>query len=350
MIDPVNNFKIPDEWIARTKIPRHELEEGIASGMMVVLSDGSVLKRGYTTGTTASAAAKAAVISLKYDNIRQVSVPTPSGIRAQLDVASTRTGHAVVIKIANDHESDITRGLEFEASAKEADEIKIVGGKGIGIVTRDGFPVKKGSPAINPAPMKQIKDAVSEAINETGLKGAEVTISVPRGSEIAEKTLNGEVGVIGGISILGTTGFVEPWNDHLGEMKEDLIKDAPKVVLTTGRLGMRYSTMLFPDHTVVMIGSRISEGVEAAPGELVICGLPGLVLKWGDPEILTDSGFVTVVEMIAKEPENERLIYAFEQVIAKSGGARIVIVNRDGLVLMDSEAMDSEAMKSEEDK
>ena len=338
MIDPINNFKIPDEWIARTKIPQSELEDGIASGMLVVLSNGSVLKRGYTTGTTAAAAAKSAVMSIKRDNIRQVSVPTPSGIRAQLDVASSCTGHAVVIKISNDHDSDITRGLEFEACAREANEIIIVGGEGIGIVTRDGFPVKKGSPAINPAPMQQIIDAVSEAIRELGLLGAEVTITVPRGAEVAKNTLNREVGVIDGISILGTTGFVEPWNDHLGEMKEDLIKDAPNVVLTTGRLGMRYSTMLFPDHTVIMIGSRISEGIKAASGELVICGLPGLVLKWGDPEILTGSGFFTVAEMIAKEPGNERLIHAFEQVIARSGGARTVIVNRDGSVLMDSEA------------
>ncbi len=342
MIEPVDNFNIPYEWISRTKIPRSELEDGIASGMLVVLSDGSVLKRGYTTGTTAAAAAKAAVMSIKCGNIRQVSVPTPSGIRAQLDVASTRTGHAVVIKIPNDHESDITRGLEFDACANEADEITIIGGEGVGIVTRDGFPVKKGSSAINPAPMQQITDAVSEAVRELGLQGAEVTISVPRGSEVAKQTLNGEVGVVDGISILGTTGFVEPWNDHLGEMKEDLIKDASKVVLTTGRLGMRYSIMLFPDHTVVMIGSRISEGVKAASGELVICGLPGLVLKWGDPDILTGSGFVTVVEMIAKEPGNERLMHAFEQVIEKSEGARTVIVDRDGVVLMDSEAMNSE--------
>jgi cobalt-precorrin-5B (C1)-methyltransferase len=89
---------------------------------------------------------------------------------------------------------------------------------------------------------------------------------------------------------------------------------------------------------VVMIGSRISEGVKAASGELVICGLPGLVLKWGDPEILKGSGFITVAEMVAKEPGNERLMNAFEQVIAKSGGARTVIVDRDGLMLMDSEA------------
>jgi len=337
MIDPINNFEIPDEWIARTKIPQQELEDGIASGMLVVLSDGTVLKRGYTTGTTAAAVAKAAVMSIKYDGIRQVSVPTPVGLRVHLDVASAQNGRAVVIKTSSDHESDITRGLEFEGYAREANEIKVAAGDGIGIVTRDGVQVKKGSPAINPVPMQQIRSAVSEAVTELGLRGVEVTISVPGGAEIAKETLNEKVGVAGGISILGTTGFVEPWNDHLGEMKEELIKDAPEVVLTTGRLGMRYSTMLFPDHTVVMIGSRISEGVKAASGELVICGLPGLVLKWGDPDILKGSGFVTVAEMIGKEPGNERLMRAFEQAITRAGGARVVIVDRNGAVLMDNE-------------
>ena len=78
MIDPVNNFKFPEEWISRTGLPREELETKIASGMIVVLSDGAILKRGYTTGTTASAAAKAAVLcSMKKDY--SVSVPTPVG-------------------------------------------------------------------------------------------------------------------------------------------------------------------------------------------------------------------------------------------------------------------------------
>ncbi len=81
IIDPVNKSKIPEEWINKSKMPRDELEEGIKSGMLVVLSDGSVLKRGYTTGTTATVAAKAAVLSLRKD-VDKVSVPTPVGLRA----------------------------------------------------------------------------------------------------------------------------------------------------------------------------------------------------------------------------------------------------------------------------
>jgi cobalt-precorrin-5B (C1)-methyltransferase len=337
MIDPVNNFKIPEEWIARTGLSLEELETKIASGMIVVLSDGSILKRGYTTGTTASAAAKAAVLSLKQE-INSVTVPTPVGLRACLDVSEASAGHAVVKKISNDHESDITRGLEFVGEAREAETIQIFGGKGIGIVSRDGLQVPRGQPAINPKPMEQIRAAVKEAVEELGLKGAEVTISIPEGERVGKETLNSRIGVEGGISILGSTGFVEPWNDHLGEMRGDLIRCTDKVVLTTGRIGMRYSHMLFPDYTVVMVGSRISEGLESASGDVIICGLPGLVLKWGNSEMLEDSGYATVVEMLEKAPEHAHLKEAFEMAVKKGKGARIVVIDRDGSVLMDSKS------------
>ena len=335
MIDPVNNFKIPEEWIVRTGLAREELETKVASGMIVVLSDGSILKRGYTTGTTASAAAKAAVLSLK-KTVDNVSVPTPVGLRAKLEVSEASQGRAVVKKIQNDHESDITRGLEFVGEAREAEGIRILGGKGIGIVRRDGLQVPKGQPAINPKPMEQIKAAVQEAVEELGLRGAEVTISIPDGEKTGKETLNSRIGVEGGISVLGSTGFVEPWNDHLGEMRGDLIRCTDRVVLTTGRIGMRYSHMLFPDYTVVMIGSRISEGLDYASGDIIICGLPGLVLKWGNPEMLEGSGYATVVEMLKKAPEHVRLKEAFEMAIEKGKGARIVVIDRDGSVLMDS--------------
>ena len=337
MIDPVNNFKIPQEWIALAELPRVELEAKVASGMIVILSDGAILKRGYTTGTTASAAAKAAVLSIK-KTIDKVSVPTPVGLRAYIDVSESSKGRAVTKKIPNDHESDITRGLEFVGEAREAKEIRIIGGKGIGIVRRDGLQVPRNQPAINPIPMGQIRAAVLEAVEELGLQGAEVTISIPEGERIGKKTLNSRIGVEGGISILGSTGFVEPWNDHLGEMKGDLIRCTDRVVLTTGRIGMRYSHMLFPGYTVIMIGSRISEGLESASGDVILCGLPGLVLKWGNPEILKNCEYATVVEMLEKAPENARLKEAFEIAVKKGKGARVIVIDREGNILMDSKS------------
>ncbi|MCZ7372832.1 MAG: cobalt-precorrin-5B (C(1))-methyltransferase [Candidatus Methanoperedens sp.] len=325
MIDPINNFQIPDEWVKRAKIPIEKLNELISSGRYVLLSNGSLLRRGYTTGTTAAAAAKAAVLSLKMD-ISEISVPTPAGIRAVMPVVA-KNGKASAIKDSGDHSSDVTGGIEILAEAIGNDSMVIKAGKGIGS--------KKGVPAINPSPMHQIEEAVREALAETGLNGVSVTISVPDGEKIAKNTLNEKIGITGGISILGTTGFVEPWNEHLGEMKEELIRSARQLVLTTGRLGMRFSHMLFPDHTIILIGSDISRGLAAAKGEVILCGLPGLILKWASPGILKSSGYLTVQEMIDSDPQNPIIDKGLMKAVNLSG-KRVVLLNRDGTILRDS--------------
>ncbi|HEX7627881.1 MAG TPA: cobalt-precorrin-5B (C(1))-methyltransferase [Candidatus Methanoperedens sp.] len=325
MIDPVDNFEIPAEWIKRASTPLDELELRISSGRYFLLSDGSLLRRGFTTGTTAAAAAKAAVLSLKGD-ISEVSVPTPVGIRAFLPVHA-KNGKASAIKDSGDHAFDVTSGIEIHAEAKENETILIKAGSGIGS--------KNGKPAINPSPMRQIEDSIKEALLETKLRGAFVTISIPKGKEVAKKTLNEKIGIIGGLSILGTTGFVEPWNEHLGETKEELIDKADKVVLTTGRIGLRFSNMLFPGYTVILIGSDISRGLAAAKGEVIICGLPGLILKWAKADILKNSGYLTIQEMIDANPQNPIIDRALDEAV-KVSGKRIVLLNRNGTILRDS--------------
>jgi cobalt-precorrin-5B (C1)-methyltransferase len=327
MIDPVNNFQIPDEWIKRASISMEELTTRIQSGCYVLISDGSLLRRSYTTGTTAAAAAKASVLSLK-KSISEVWVTTPAGPRAFLLVKAAN-GKASVIKDSGDHASDVTGGMEIIAEARENDTIVIRAGKGIGS--------KKGIPAINPSPVRQIEEAVKEALAETGLKGAYITISAPKGEEIARKTLNWQVGITGGISILGTTGFVEPWNEHLGEMKEELIRQADRLVLTTGRSGMRFSHMLFPGYTVILMGSDISRGLSAAKekADVIISGLPGLILKWSYPAILKDSGYQTVQEIIEISSDNPLIDRALDETV-KLSGRRVVLINRDGTILRDS--------------
>jgi cobalt-precorrin-5B (C1)-methyltransferase len=371
MKDPVNDFEIPEEWLSKSTLLRKDLEDLISRGLIVVLSDGSYLKRGFTTGTTAAAAAKAAVLSLSESiktntkTIKTVSVPTPIGLRAEMPVDYAANGEARVRKVDNDHESDITRDVLFCAKAqfvdlnnpvlktkKAADNIFITGGKGVGVVRRGGFETPVGDYAINPKPLAQIREAVKEAFLESfEIQKNEVlliTIFIPDGEELSKKTLNEKIGIVGGISILGTTGFVEPWNDQLGKMKDVLIQDAKKLVLTTGRQGMATSSMLFPGYDIVMVGSRISEGISAAVSaeEIVVCGLPGLVLKWGNPDMLKDSGFATVVEVIEKDPKNALLKQAFEMCIKKGQGARIVVLDREEFVLMDSKGEFDYLMKS----
>lgn len=327
MIDPVNNFKIPDEWVKRARIPLKELSTCISSGRYVLLSDGSLLRRGYTTGTTASAAVKAAVLSLVKE-VHEISVPTPIGLRAVLPVGA-KNGRASAIKDSGDHAFDVTEGLEIIAEAKEHDAIVIKTGAGIGS--------KKGMPSISGSAMQQIEESIKEALAEIGAKGAYVTLSVPEGKKIAKQTLNEQVGITGGISILGTTGFVEPWNEHLGEMKEELIRSAKKVVITTGRLGVRFSHMLFPGYEVVLIGSDISRGLKAAKedAEVIICGLPGLILKWAHPDILKGGGYLTIMEMIEDNPENPLIDQALRKAVKKSG-KRVVLLNKNGTILRDS--------------
>jgi cobalt-precorrin-5B (C1)-methyltransferase len=334
LTDPVNDFVIPQEWLNRVDMPSRKLSEGVASGLLVVLSNGKVLHRGFTTGTTAAAAAKASVLSIQ-EKVDSVSVPTPSGIRAQLRTKAVG-GRAEVVKIPGDHESDATGGLVFIAEAIPASRIELIAGTGIGRVTKGGLQVEAGQPAINPVPYNQILDAIREALDETGLEGATVTLSVEDGKAVGAMTLNPQVGIEGGISILGTTGFVEPWSDHLGETRMDLIRGASKVVLTTGRIGMRYSQMLFPEHTVVMVGSRLDEGIKASGGETVICGLPGLILKWAVPDILDGTGFNTVLEMVDNDRAYQNLDRAMEVALKKANGSRIMLLDRDGNIVRDT--------------
>jgi cobalt-precorrin-5B (C1)-methyltransferase len=206
------------------------------------------LRSGYTTGACAAAAAKAAVQLLLAEQclkpnvgaihelplqhreaIESVEIPFPDKSRHIFRIKNSKikTGgeqiiaRASVIKDAGD-DPDVTNGAEIVAESKVGAihelplQIIIKGGKGVGTVTKPGLSVPVGEPAINPVPRQMIRDAAAEAILESGRGTArcapalEITISVPNGEELAKKTLNHRLGIVGGISILGTTGIVKP--------------------------------------------------------------------------------------------------------------------------------------------
>lgn len=207
------------------------------------------LRKGITTGASAAAAAQAAVIMLfqkkKIEKARLVNL-TGKEIMVPVKSVSFENGiaEAVVVKDGGD-DYDITHGLEIVVKAYRSKAgIKIVAGEGIGRVTKPGLQVSVGEPAINPVPRQMITSAVESLVPEGG--GVRLEISVPGGEEVARKTLNPKLGIIGGISILGTTGIVEPMSEEA--FKQSLVPQISialahghtTIFLTPGRLGERW--------------------------------------------------------------------------------------------------------------
>ena len=178
------------------------------------------LRFGWTTGTCATAATYAAyraMVSGEFPDT--VAIKTPSGKIAELEVASTsidkREFTASVIKDAGD-DPDVTHGAEIKATVSEGKAgtgVAFMAGEGVGTVTKAGLPVEVGEPAINPVPRQMMTECVENLATELkGPRDVVLTISVPGGVTLAEKTWNPRLGIEGGISILGTTGVVRPFS------------------------------------------------------------------------------------------------------------------------------------------
>ena len=180
-------------------------------------TDGKNLRRGWTTGACATAATKAACAALLTGEFPYpVEIELPSGKRVGFSLATQQIGdgfaRAGVIKDAGD-DPDVTHGALLESTVrpgKPGTGITFKAGSGVGTVTRPGLPLAVGEPAINPVPRKMIETAIREVAGDNA--DFEVEISVEDGEKIAEKTLNGRLGILGGISILGTTGVVIPFS------------------------------------------------------------------------------------------------------------------------------------------
>ncbi len=179
---------------------------------------GKGLRPGYTTGSCAAAAAKAAVWMLIHEkDLGQVKLVTPNGTPLILEVEeAAREKKKVRCAIRKDSgdDPDITDGiLVFAEAALTAEPgVRIAGGEGIGRVTRPGLDQPVGETAINSVPRRMIREAVEEVAGKEA--AFHITISIPGGRELAEKTFNPKLGIEGGLSILGTSGIVEPMSDN----------------------------------------------------------------------------------------------------------------------------------------
>lgn len=212
-----------------------------------ITKDGKKLRRGYTSGSCAAAAAKAAASMLLCGGTREkVKLITPSGVRLELDVLDVTRGETFVscgIKKDSGDDPDVTNGMVFYAKAEKTDAdrgIKIEGGEGIGRVTRPGLDRPEGEAAINSVPLRMITEAVAEVCADAGYEGGvRVVISAPGGEEIAKKTFNPRLGIEGGISILGTTGIIEP-------MSDDAVTETVRTELSVRRAEGKTVCLLVP--------------------------------------------------------------------------------------------------------
>ena len=175
------------------------------------------LRRGWTTGACSAAAAKAACAALLTGEFPDpVEIGLPGGRRVAFALAQWESGdgfaRAGVVKDAGD-DPDVTHGALLSVAVRRGAAgtgITFKAGPGVGMVTRPGLPIPPGEPSINPVPRKMIAEAIHEAAGREG--DFEVEISVPDGEKMAARTLNARLGVLGGISILGTTGVVIPYS------------------------------------------------------------------------------------------------------------------------------------------
>lgn len=263
-----------------------------------ITKDGKQLRLGYTTGSCAAAAAKAAAwMLLSGREKKQVSLQTPKGIPLQLEVQEiTRGEHFVRCAIEKDggDDPDVTKGaLVFaQVTARPEPGITIDGGVGVGRVTKPGLDQPVGNAAINSVPRRMIAENVQEVMNAFDYNGGmEIIISVPRGEELAKKTFNPRLGIVGGISILGTTGIVEPMSEEAlvetirVELRQRRASGAEFVLLTPGNYGsefIRDSLGLNPEiavQTSNFIGDAIDMCRELGFRGALLIGHIGKVVK-----------------------------------------------------------------------
>lgn len=215
-----------------------------------VVKGGKRLRLGYTTGSCAAAAAKAAAYMLLTGRrLDRVEFSTPGGIRLTLPVEEIRTeagSASCAVRKDGGDDPDVTTGTLIFASVSRRDEpgVAIDGGPGVGRVTKPGLDQPVGAAAINSVPRRMIREGVEEVrrLAEDG-GGLSVVISVPGGEELAKKTFNPRLGIVGGISIIGTTGIVEPMSERAiietirVELRQRRESGAAYALLTPGNYG-----------------------------------------------------------------------------------------------------------------
>lgn len=289
------------------------------------------LRTGFTTGACAAAASKAAMLALvQKKGLEKVEITLPKGQRVAFALKqcsfSEDSASCSVIKDAGD-DPDCTHGAEIVSTVKWTLKlgIEIIGGSGVGKITKDGLGLAVGSWAINSIPRKMIAQSVQEALeSRINGRGVSVSISVPQGEEMAKKTLNARLGIVGGISILGTTGIVRPFSTGAYLMSISQAVEVAKkngcehLVITTGGKSEEFARKILPDLPEVafiqmgdFVGYTLNACVRLKVLKVTICGMMGKLSKIAAGKMQTHASgsevnmdFLADVALASGAPEN----------------------------------------------
>lgn len=266
-------------------------------------------RKGYTTGACSAAAARAATLGLMNGAVpSEIETVLPNGQTVSFQVSDGRidngVAHAVVIKDAGD-DPDVTDKAPLTADVRllpdQPGEVVLKGGDGVGVVTMLGLGLEVNGPAINPVPRKNIEENVRIVADSLLIdQGLEVVISVPGGETMAKRTLNARLGIIGGISILGTTGIVHPYST--AAFRDSVIQGIQvaanqgqdTVVLTTGGRTEKFVMRELPDLSsacFVQMGDFLKYALDTVVAQgiehVVIGGMVGKLTKMAQGETIT---------------------------------------------------------------
>ncbi|HUY26868.1 MAG TPA: cobalt-precorrin-5B (C(1))-methyltransferase [Candidatus Binataceae bacterium] len=277
------------------------------------------LRTGFTTGACAAAAAKAAARCIVGNTVLteiETMLPNRTTVTFALKRSELTASGAIcsVIKDAGD-DPDCTHGAELiaEVELKYEPAVEIRGGAGVATVTKPGLGLEVGAPAVNPVPRRNLTEMVEQEIAASPYRGAIVTISVPGGEEMAKETINARLGLVGGISILGTTGIVRPYST--AAFKASVIqaidvaceRGLGELVLTTGGKSEAFAMKLLPhlpeDAFIQMgdfVGTALKHCARRHVRSAVIVGMIGKLSKMADGRMQTHAaGSEVNMELLA---------------------------------------------------
>lgn len=248
------------------------------------------LREGVSTGSCMTGGAEASVIWQTTGKCPSVvKVETPIGKTLYLDIIPKEFGVCGVVKDAGD-DPDVTNGSEIITKVElfeEEGDISFFGGDGVGTITQEGLKIPPGQPAINPVPRQMAEKAIRKII---GNKKANITVSIPGGEELAKKTFNPRLGIVNGLSILGTTGIVRPMSEEA--MKDSLIAELDmyakqghkSILFVLGGTGETVLKEQYGEFQCILqvsnyIGFMIEEAVERGFTDILIGGFVGKLVK-----------------------------------------------------------------------